>query len=261
MGSYTSKLVKGLSKASQNDRVTVYGKKGETRSEQYIRLVETWTQTRFPFQIFRQLCRDKPDVIHIQHEFGMFGKPVTMSLVPILYLFLKLLRIRTVSTIHTTIFPDSLLNDSVGELLPIASWIPKTIVEFGLHIIYGPACRLSDAVIVHQRSHKVKLHRYYKIRDAKIAFIPHGVGHTEYLATEESLLHWTSKIGNRKAVLYFGYLSPRKGIDHLIDAFEQFAKQRPDWILIIAGGISKKFYRPYFEHIKDTIGCRQRLCM
>jgi len=56
--------------------------------------------------------------------------------------------------------------------------------------------------------------------------------------------------------LYFGYLSPRKGIDYLIDAFEEFSKQRPEWILILAGGISKAFYVPYFDHIKDAISGR-----
>ncbi len=264
VGSYMSKLAKGFSKASAHDHVTVYGPKGESRSRQDIRLVETWTQTRFPLQIFRQLCRDKPDVIHIQHEFGMFGKPATMSLVPILYLFLKLLRVRIVSTIHTTIFPDSLSSDSIGELLPIASWIPKMVIEFGLHIVYGSACRLSDSVIVHQRSHKVKLQRYYRIGDSKIAFIPHGVGRTEFLANEESLLRWTSIIGDRRAMLYFGYVSPRKGIDYLITAFQEFSKQRLGWVLILAGGISKEFYRPYFQHIKDVInhsGLSDRILM
>jgi len=186
----------------------------------------------------------------------MFGKPVTMSMMPILYMMLKFLRIKTVSTIHTTIFPDALSNDAMGDLLPIASWIPKTFVEFGLHVVYGSACRLSDAVIVHQRSHKTKLTHYYKINAAKIEFIPHGVGQTEVIATPESLSRWRSTIGNKKAVLYFGYLSPRKGIDYLIDAFEEFSKKNPEWILILAGGISKEFYRPYFDHIQDTVSLR-----
>jgi len=183
----------------------------------------------------------------------MFGKPVTMSLVPILYLFLKFLRVRIVSTIHTTIFPDSLADDSIGELLPIASWIPKFVVEFGLHVVYGSACRLSDVVVVHQKSHRKKLQRYYKVSAEKISFIPHGVGHTEYMATPESLSHWTSIVRNKRLALYFGYLSPRKGIGYLVEAFEKFSKQRPEWILVLAGGISKGFYLPYFHHIKNTI--------
>jgi len=192
-------------------------------------------------------------VVHIQHEFGMFGKPVTMSVMPFLYLFLRLLRVRTVSTIHSTIFPDSLSDGSIGELLPIASWIPKIVILIGLHIVYGPACRLSDLVLVHQRSHKTKLQRYYRIRENKISFIPHGVGHTEYAATQECLSRWKSTIGNRRVALYFGYLSPRKGIDYLLEAFEKFSLENPEWMLILAGGLSKEYYRPYFEHIKDSI--------
>ncbi|MBO0888772.1 hypothetical protein J2P12_06695, partial [Candidatus Bathyarchaeota archaeon] len=93
VGSYTSKLVKGFHLAQPSDDVKVYGRKGERREEGYIKLVETWTSLLFPFQIFRQSCRDKPQVVHIQHEFGMFGKPATMALVPLLYLFLRFLRV------------------------------------------------------------------------------------------------------------------------------------------------------------------------
>jgi len=253
VGSYTSKLVRGFSLARPKDSVKVYGKKGEKRDEQYITLVETWTPNLFPFQVFRQLCRDKPHVVHIQHEFGMFGKPATMALVPLLYLFLRLLGVKTISTIHTTIFPDSLSDGSTAELLPIASWIPRGVIAVGLHLVYGPACRLSDLVLVHQRSQKEKLRRFYGINENKIAFIPHGVDRTEQEATQESLSRWKSTIGNRRVALYFGYLSPRKGIDYLLDAFERFSRSRPEWMLILAGGLSKEFYRPYYEHIKDRI--------
>ena len=179
-----------------------------------------------------------------------------MSMMPFLYLFLKLLRVRTVSTIHSTIFPDSLSNGSVGELLPIASWIPRIVILMGLHMVYGPACQLSDLVLVHQRSHKQKLQRYYRVRENKISFIPHGVGHTEYAATQECISRWKATIGDRRVALYFGYLSPRKGIDYLLDAFEKFSQEKPGWMLILAGGLSKEYYRPYFEHIKDTISRR-----
>src|SRR5437773_1151644 len=256
VGSYTSKLVQGFSIARPSERIKVYGRKGEERNEQYITLVATWTQYLFPFQIFRQVCRDKPEVVHTQHEFGMFGKPATMAIVPLLYLFLKFLRVKTVSTIHSTVFPDSLSNGSIKELLPIASWIPRTIIAMGLHIVYGPACRLSNIVLVHQRSHKTKLLTYYRINENKVNFVPHGVGLTEYRATRESLSRWKSTIGKRRVVLYFGYLSPRKGIDYLLEAFERFSKEEPEWLLILAGGLSKKYYMPYFEHIKASISHR-----
>jgi len=256
VGSYTSKLVKGFSLALPNDEVKVLGRKGETRNERYITMIGTWTSNLFPFQIFRQVCRDKPEVVHVQHEFGMFGKPATMSMVPLLYLFLRLLRVKIVSTIHSTIFPDSLSDGSVGELLPIASWIPTIVVEVGLHLVYGPACRLSNLVIVHQQSQKKKLQRYYRINADKVAFIPHGVGRTEYAASEDSLSRWKSTIRNRRVALYFGYLSPRKGIDYLLDAFEKFSTKEPQWMLIVAGGFSKDYFRPYFERIKESISTK-----
>jgi glycosyltransferase involved in cell wall biosynthesis len=253
VGSYTSKLVKGFSNARPEDHLKVLGRQGETRNQQYITMVETWTSTLFPFQIFRRVCRDKPEVVHVQHEFGMFGKPATMTIMPLLYFFLRFLRVKTVSTIHSTIFPDALSDGSIEELLPIAAWIPRIVVEVGLHLVYGPACRLSNLVIVHQRSQKTKLQRFYRIKANKIAFIPHGVGRTEYPATQDSLSRWKATIGNRRVALYFGYVSPRKGLDYLLDAFEKFSSLNPEWMLILAGGLSKEYYRPYFDHIRASI--------
>jgi len=257
VGSYTSKLVKGFSAGSPDNHVTVYGLRGERRTEEYIRLVQTWTPGRFPFQVFRQLCRDKPDVVHVQHEFGMFGNPLTLSLAPLLYVFLKFLRVGVVTTLHSLLFPDSLSKESIGELLPSASRMPRILVEVGLHIVYGSACGFSNIVIVHQQSHKKKLEAYYGISGAKISFIPHGVGPTEYVADQELLSAWRSKFGTTRIMLYLGYISPRKGIEYLIDAFESFSKQKPDWILVLAGGLSKKYYEPYRKRIVNIISDRK----
>jgi len=154
------------------------------------------------------------------------------------------------------LFPDSLSKDSIGELLPSGSRVPKIIVELGLHVVYGSACRFSDTVIVHQQSHKKKLENYYRVRGTKISFVPHGVGRTEYAADQELFSAWRSKFGDRRIMLYLGYISPRKGIEYLIDAFESFSKQRSDWILVLAGGLSKKYYEPYRKRIEDTIAER-----
>ncbi len=201
VGSYASKLVKGFNEGLTENRVVVYGPKGEPRSEPYIQLVQLWTPIAYPFQILRRICQDKPDVVHVQHEFGMFGSPLTLTLSPLLYMFLKLLRVRLVTTLHSLVFPDALSKDSIRALSPSTSWMPKTIVEIGLHVVYGSACRLSDLVIVHQQSQKEKLEKYYHIRGPKIALVPHGVGPTEYVADQESLSGWRSKLDQRRLML------------------------------------------------------------
>src|SRR2546428_5155723 len=220
VGSYTSKLVKGFKQGCPTDRVEVYGPKGEVRTEEHFPASEVWTPNMYPFQIFRQACQDKPDVVHIQHEFGTFGNSISLSLSPLLYILLKLLRVRVVTTLHSLVFPDSLSRDALADLLPNASRIPLILIAVGLRIIYGSACGLSDIVIVHQQSHKKKLQTQYGIQESKISYIPHGVGPTEFTANEASLSNWRSKFGSCQFMLYLGYVSPRKGLEYLIEAFE-----------------------------------------
>jgi glycosyltransferase involved in cell wall biosynthesis len=253
VGSYTSKLLKGFSISSPDHRIVVYAPRGESRTENYIRLVEVWTPGRYPFQIFRELCRDKPDIVHLQHEFGVFGDPLALSLAPVLYIFLKLLRVKVVTTLHSMVFPDSLSRDSIGDLLPAFSRIPKILVELGLRMTYSCACGFSNLVIVHQQSHKRKLEKYYQIGGSKISFVPHGVGPTEYASSQESFSTWRTKFGHARVMLYLGYISPRKGIEYLIDAFEAFTRRRPEWTLVLAGGLSKRYYEPYRKRIVDAI--------
>jgi len=47
---------------------------------------------------------------------------------------------------------------------------------------------------------------------------------------------WTERLQGHKVVLHFGYLVRRKGIEYLIEAFEQVAKKHPDYVLVLAGG-------------------------
>src|SRR5207249_3152777 len=117
----------------------------------------------------------------------------------------------------------------------------------------GYALGLSSLVIVHQQSHKIKLERCYRIGGPKISFIPHGVGPTEYAASPETISVWRSKFEHSRVMLYLGYVSPRKGIEYLIDAFEAFTKVRPEWRLVLAGGLSKTYYESYRKRIMDTI--------
>ncbi|RLB74763.1 MAG: glycosyl transferase, partial [Deltaproteobacteria bacterium] len=49
---------------------------------------------------FSTMVRFTPDIVHIQHEFGLYGKHLGVSVVPLILEF-KMLGIPVVSTLHT----------------------------------------------------------------------------------------------------------------------------------------------------------------
>ncbi len=55
-----------------------------------------------------------------------------------------------------------------------------------------------------------------------------------------------------KTILFFGRLRPYKGLEYLLDAFEQLSKADPSYRLVIAGE-SKKGSEAYFESIVNRI--------
>ena len=67
-----------------------------------------WSQTLFPFQIFRQAIVDKPDLVHIQHEINTFGPLYTNLFFPFLLFLLRLTRSKVIITEHSVFDPDEL---------------------------------------------------------------------------------------------------------------------------------------------------------
>lgn len=91
-------------------------------------------------------------------------------------------------------------------------------VVTSLIAIYWPIIFLSEKVIVFEEKFKTALH------DKKVIFIPHAV---------EGLKSRRKPIKNKFHSLYFGYISPYKGVDKLIQLWKKEYGQ-----LTIAGGIN-----------------------
>jgi glycosyltransferase involved in cell wall biosynthesis len=63
--------------------------------------------------------------------------------------------------------------------------------------------------------------------------------------------YYSRLLSNKRAVLYFGSVSPRKDIEGLIRAFGKFLQSHPNYFLLIAGNSTPEF-RWYDEHLKNV---------
>jgi len=162
-------------------------------------------------RLFLHLCRDRVDAVHFQ----FFRRERIESLY---FALLKLTGVRLIHTAH--------------NVLPHER---RKLDMFWKRIVY----RSADAIIVHSEFIKDKLHRTFGTPRDKIFVIPHG-NFDSYLRPAESGAcdRPRSVLGlaeDEDVVLFFGYLREYKGVDLLVDAFDQAAKKNPRLRLVIAG--------------------------
>ena len=177
---------------------------------------------------FSTMTRFTPDVVHIQHEFGLYGKHLGVSVVPLILEF-KMLGIPVVSTLHT-VYTDM---DAAH----------RTIVE--------AVITNSDRVIVHEPYQLDTLKGM--IPDpfhGRIKVIPHGAREIEIIPDAKRMLGLPE---DRKVILIIGYIRPSKNFEVIIDIFPEILERYPNAILVMAGKTRGQEYVDYRNQLLDRI--------
>ena len=237
-------------------KILFYGPKERPISKLNINLLledakKVWTSWLYPFQIFRQAWRDGIDILHLQLEFNTFGSPVALLLLPIMQLLLKFAKIRIVITLHT-VFPRSSFKPpyEVKYFLSFRKVATLTVLQLFLIIFYQLLHTLADKIIVHSTIFKRILKADYKAPESKIAVIEMGIDFSPIAdLSQEKLAKMKSKFHNRRIILFFGAVSPRKGLEYLIQAFSQIKTKYPEYALAIAGN-SPPYFKQYTDKLK-----------
>ncbi len=224
-----------ISKLSKHIEISViankYRKKNSIEVENRVRIIRCWrrrTVTCFP-RIFMAVAREKPTIIHIQHEYLVYGVRKYSALFPLLLILLKFLRKPIVVTMHSVIIPDRACErffreHGVGGRF---ATLKRGLTVFITRLIH----MLSDTVIVHKNLMKNILVTQYGFREDKVRVIPHGVKAGKLVKEakcELGLKDWV--------ILFVGFIIPGKGIEILIKAFSKLLKSGHDATLVIAGG-------------------------
>lgn len=147
------------------------------------------------------------DLLHIQHEFGIFGGKGNFFILSLVESLTK----PFVVTFHSTP-PDP------------EDWEQKI-----LKVLYEH----SEKVVVQSRVAQRIVVENYGFSPGKISYLPHGVPEVKPEDTEDMKrkVGW----GGKKIILTFGLFSPRKGIETVLKALSVLKKELPDLYYVILG--------------------------
>jgi D-inositol-3-phosphate glycosyltransferase len=114
-----------------------------------------------------------------------------------------------------------------------------------------------DHIIVHTNLMKAQLVDGFGIKEGKVSVIPHGVMST---VPESSIgrLEARRRLGlgpDERVLLFFGLISPYKGLEHLISAVGQLRSNGTTCSLLIAGRI--KECQEYWESLQQLVAQHQ----
>jgi len=168
---------------------------------------------------------DNVKIVHVQHEFGLFGGEyggVVLS-------FLGHLKKPAVVTFHT-VLPH-----------PEKGYLDMTKQVSGL----------VDHIVVMNKTAKHLLHSVYGIDEKKMTIIPHGIPNIAPYDQQKA----KERIGYSERFLLssFGLLNPNKGLEVVIDALPTLVKKIPSVLYLIIGQTHPDIIEQHVEQYRKTL--------
>lgn len=115
----------------------------------------------------------------------------------------------------------------------------------------------SAKVIAVSKTTKKDLMKWYQIPDEKIEVIYNGFKKTSgNCLPHEALAKW-GKLKIKNYLLYVGTIQPRKNLNALIEAFNLFQKNHPDFKLVIAG--KKGWLYEEIFNLVEKLGLKEKV--
>ncbi|MCX8170693.1 MAG: glycosyltransferase [Candidatus Bathyarchaeota archaeon] len=209
--------------------------------EKKCEVVRCWKRgsVTYPFKIFSRVLAEKPDIIHLQHGWFLYGGKIASLLFPLLLILLRLTGKPIIVTTHTIIGEKPRLHEKNAMNL-----LARMAVIFLTRIIV----KLSTRVIVHNNLMRETLKNLYSLHREcwKILVIPHGVKEP---AEKPRKIFWDRRV----RILSLGFVRKSKGIEYLIEAFKTFSAVYPESALIIVGGRHAHDDEKYFELLRKRL--------
>ena len=259
LAGYTKNLIDGFEEKDKIKQIVLSNIKeiGQKSFEfDGVLVKEIWTRGDlfFWWSIFQYLRKNKQiKVVHLQHEFNMFGGLISIILIPwLLFLINTVLRRKVVATFHE-IFSPKLINKNFMEAnnLFLPTWLATIVFYFYFQLTI---LLFIDKVIVHDDFFKNILKEEYHFKN-KVVTIAHGVEDLNWTMEKQEA---KSKLGlenDKKVLMFFGFLAGYKGVELLIEGYKKL-ENRGEYKLIIAGGKVKRVandprYKAWLEKIMD----------
>jgi len=182
-------------------------------------------------KLIRYAAGSKPRIFHIlwNNKFEVFDRTLLMC-------YYRVLGKRIVLTVHNVNGKKRDRKDT---------WLNR----FTLKLQY----RQADHIFVHTEKMGRELRDDFGISGDRITVIPFGVNNdapNTSLQPEEA----RNRLGirqNEKVILFFGNIVPYKGLEYLVESFQQISPLDHEYRLIIAGRVSR--YQEYWTDIRKRI--------
>lgn len=251
---YTKNLLLGFNDEQKKTVIVFSNIKNSAKvfEDDGIMVDECWKRNSFSFvaRIIEHIKKyPNLKVIHIQHEFNLFGG--SFSILFFLYLLKKLKKLnkKVVVTYHGVI-AQKIINKKFKEVSQIA--LPAFLLRFVLSFFYKVSNQYIDKVIVHEKCFKQFLISDYGFEESHVAIIHHGIEDRHSNLTKEVARNNLKIKQDKKIILFFGFLAGYKGVDLLLDAFELLSSE---YFLILAGGKPRRveknnLYNRWYQKIE-----------
>jgi D-inositol-3-phosphate glycosyltransferase len=208
--------------------------RGSQRSDASI-LRKVFRVSMYYVKLIRYAATAKPRIFHIlwNNKFELFDRTLLM-------LYYRFLGKKIVLTVH---------NVNAGRRDSQDSGLNRLT----LRIQY----RLAHRIFVHTEKMKSELIGEFGVQEARVTVIPFGINNA-VPNTSLSLSDAKQRLGIRedeKTILFFGRITPYKGLDYLILAFRQILAHRENYRLIIAGRVDRceKYWGAIRENIREEV--------
>jgi glycosyltransferase involved in cell wall biosynthesis len=213
-----------------NSRVTFLNLRGNQRADASP-FSKAWRVLKYYVHLISYAATAQPKLFHLlwNNKFELFDRTLLM-------LYYRLLGKKITLTVHNVNARKRDSNDSFLNRL-------------SLRIQYS----FCDHIFVHTERMRSELVSDFRIPMSKVSVIPFGINNTvpnTALSTDEAKQQIGVNSGD-KALLFFGNITPYKGLECLISAFDVLLSKDRSYRLIIAG--RPKGSETYWKEIQQAI--------
>ena len=242
-GHYSQFVANGLLE-HKNIELIVYADKNENNLhiKNCGRIELVWTKSiGYIPSILNKLLKDRPDVVHLQHELNMYGGILTAVFFPALVLGMRCFVPCVITTIHSAPFKKCVDKSFVDLFHRNSILMRPFFIKLFFGYLYKFIALFSHGIIVHTHLTKQILMDDYNLTASKIRVIPAGIPQKNIDNTHK-----------RNYFLYFGYMARRKGLEYVLGGYSRYIANHPacDAKIILAGGVIKGQEEAYAEIVE-----------
>ena len=210
-----------------------------------------WTKNHFVRSLYKLIRNEKPDLVHFTLDPRTFGKITSTLKLPFLLFMVRRHNTKVVITLRSLGVYKSNSEWLIPDYVPYK--IPKSVLKIFLKFFIKSISYFCDKVVVETSEGTNALLDFYNLREDKVELIHFlGMPINFKMLNSQKKDKLQKKFLNKKIVLSFGFISPRKGQMFAIQSFAKIASKIPNHVLVIAGKPSDGFEWYYKELQKEV---------